>query len=215
MSAQPTECADASLPPHHLRDAQSSDEEFQDFDYDENAYDSDLYIEDEGEQAQQQDQAQARAGSSAGANRPVEPAPIRRYQAPPAPLGADDDSDDDENDRNYAPGGFGGGYASAAGGRAMPGLSRFLNPAAFQPGFGGHAFAKPPASAFRRQYRAYSTAILEVQQGRSYGGGRSNLMFGGKSAWWRFVPLSLLRHKADDVCTAPASRHAAVRARRD
>ncbi|KAG0666585.1 ubiquitin fusion degradation protein [Rhodotorula mucilaginosa] len=158
----------------------SSDEEFQDFDYDENAYDSDLYIEDESEQPQQQDQAQARAGSSAGANRPVEPAPIRRYQAPPAPLGADDDSDDDENDRNYAPGGFGGGYASAAGGRAMPGLSRFLNPAAFQPGFGGHAFAKPPASAFRRQYRAYSTAILEVQQGRSYGGGRSNLMFGGK-----------------------------------
>jgi ubiquitin fusion degradation protein 1 len=69
----------------------------------------------------------------------------------------------------------------------MPGLSRFLNPAAFQPGFGGHAFAKPPASAFRRQYRAYSTAILEVQQGRSYGGGRSNLMFGGKSAWCRFV----------------------------
>lgn len=175
------------MPPHHLRDAQSSDEEFQDFDYDENAYDSDLYIEDESEQPQQQDQAQARAGSSAGANRPVEPAPIRRYQAPPAPLGADDDSDDDENDRNYAPGGFGGGYASAAGGRAMPGLSRFLNPAAFQPGFGGHAFAKPPASAFRRQYRAYSTAILEVQQGRSYGGGRSNLMFGGKSAWCRFV----------------------------
>lgn len=95
-------------------------------------------------------------------------------------MGANDDSEDDENDRNYGPGGFGGGYAAAAGGRGMPGLSRFLNPAAFQPGFGGHAFAKPPASAFRRQYRAYSTAILEVQQGRSYGGGRSNLMFGGK-----------------------------------
>lgn len=56
-----------------------------------------------------------------------------------------------------------------------------INPNAFQPGFGGHAFARPPASAFRRQYRAFSTAILEIQQGRSYGGGRSNLMYGGKS----------------------------------
>ena len=56
-----------------------------------------------------------------------------------------------------------------------------LNPNAFQPGFGGHAFARPPASAFRRQYRAFSTAILESQQGRSFGGGRSNLMYGGKS----------------------------------
>lgn len=56
-----------------------------------------------------------------------------------------------------------------------------MNPAAFQAGFGGHAFARPPASAFRRQYRAYSTAILEIQQGRGYaGGGRSNLMYGGK-----------------------------------
>ncbi|GAA5875600.1 hypothetical protein JCM3774_006114 [Rhodotorula dairenensis] len=154
----------------------SSDEEFQDLDYDENAYDSDLYIEDDD-----QGQAQARADpSTGGANRPVEPAPIRRYQAPPAPLGNDNDSDDDDSGENYAPGGFGGGYATAAGGRGMAGISRFLNPAAFQPGFGGHAFAKPPASAFRRQYRAYSTAILEVQQGRSYGGGRSNLMFGGK-----------------------------------
>ncbi|GAA5989359.1 hypothetical protein JCM10908_001277 [Rhodotorula pacifica] len=157
----------------------SSDEEFQDFEYDENAYDSDLYIE-EDEPAQQRDQAQARAGSSAGANRPVEPAPIRRYQAPPAPLGGNNDSDDEANDPSYGAGGFGGGYAAAAGGRGMPGIARFLNPAAFQPGFGGHAFAKPPASAFRRQYRAYSTAILEVQQGRSYSGGRSNLMFGGK-----------------------------------
>lgn len=32
--------------------------------------------------------------------------------------------------------------------------------------------------------RAYSTAILEVGQGRS-GGGRSNLMYGGKSESWR------------------------------
>ncbi|KAK4704885.1 ubiquitin fusion degradation protein 1, partial [Phenoliferia sp. Uapishka_3] len=57
---------------------------------------------------------------------------------------------------------------------------QYINPGAFQAGFGGHAFARPPASAFRRQYRAYSTAILEVQQGRSYGGGRANLMYGGK-----------------------------------
>lgn len=162
---------------------QSSDEDIREFEYDENAYDSDLYIEDdEGVgQARQQQQGQAQAGSSAAANRPVEPAPIRRYQAPPAPLGGADGSDDDNDGaEDFLPGG-GGGYAGAAGGRRMPGLSRFLNPAAFQPGFGGHAFAKPPASAFRRQYRAYSTAILEIQQGRSYGGGRSNLMFGGKS----------------------------------
>lgn len=162
---------------------QSSDEDIQEFEYDENAYDSDLYIEDdEGVgQARQQQQGQAQVGSSAAANRPVEPASIRRYQAPPAPLGGADGSDDDnEGAEDFLPGG-GGGYAGAAGGRRMPGLSRFLNPAAFQPGFGGHAFAKPPASAFRRQYRAYSTAILEIQQGRSYGGGRSNLMFGGKS----------------------------------
>lgn len=59
---------------------------------------------------------------------------------------------------------------------------RYLNPAAFQAGFGGHAFARPPASAFRRQYRAYSTAILEIQQGRGdHSGGRANLMYGGKS----------------------------------
>ena len=59
---------------------------------------------------------------------------------------------------------------------------RYLNPAAFGAGFGGHAFARPPASAFRRQYRAYSTAILEIQQGRGYQtGGRANLMYGGKS----------------------------------
>ena len=59
---------------------------------------------------------------------------------------------------------------------------RYLNPAAFSAGFGGHAFARPPASAFRRQYRAYSTAILEIQQGRGYQtGGRANLMYGGKS----------------------------------
>ncbi|GJN88646.1 hypothetical protein Rhopal_001612-T1 [Rhodotorula paludigena] len=152
---------------------QSSDEEFQDFEYDENAYDSDLYIED--------DEAAPQASTSA--NRPQEPAPVRRYQAPPAPLAGADDSDDDVINAGPAGlgGAFGGGYAAAANGRGAGGIGRFLNPNAFQAGFGGHAFARPPASAFRRQYRAYSTAILEVQQGRSYGGGRANLMYGGKT----------------------------------
>lgn len=62
------------------------------------------------------------------------------------------------------------------------GLANRMNPGAFQAGFGGHAFARAPANAFRRQYKAYSTAILEVQEGRSWGGGRANLMYGGKSA---------------------------------
>ncbi|BGP13787.1 hypothetical protein JCM10213_006381 [Rhodosporidiobolus nylandii] len=133
-----------------------SDEEFVDFNSDdENAYDSDLYIEDDQPQEQQQ-------------RRPAEPAPVRRYQPPPAPTGDEDDDDD-------AYGGGGGAYAAAAGGS---GLRRFLNPNAFQAGFGGHAFARPPASAFRRQYRAYSMAIREVQQGRG-NGGRSNVMYGG------------------------------------
>lgn len=62
---------------------------------------------------------------------------------------------------------------------------QYMNPNAFQAGFGGHAFARPPASAFRRQYKAYSTAILEIQQGRSYNNGaRSNLMYGGKSQFF-------------------------------
>ncbi|GAA5853707.1 hypothetical protein JCM9279_000283 [Rhodotorula babjevae] len=151
----------------------SSDEEFQDFEYDENAYDSDIIIDDDQPQAQP---------STSGANRAQEPAPVRRYQAPPAPLAGDaDDSDDDVGAAFGRPAtrAFGGGYAGAAGG-AGGGIGRFLNPGAFQAGFGGHAFARPPASAFRRQYRAYSTAILEVQQGRSYSGGRANLMYGGK-----------------------------------
>ena len=72
----------------------------------------------------------------------------------------------------------------------VPG-GRYMNPAMFQAGFGGHAFARPPASAFRRQYRAYSTAILEIQQGRGHlTGGRANVMYGGKST---------LRH-----CSSPA-----------
>jgi len=65
-----------------------------------------------------------------------------------------------------------------------PPLQGYLPPGAFQAGFGGNAFARPPASMFRRGYRAFSTAILEVQQGRGHlggGSGRSNLMYGGKS----------------------------------
>ncbi|GAA5848323.1 hypothetical protein JCM8547_004478 [Rhodosporidiobolus lusitaniae] len=141
-----------------------SDEEFQDFPSDDDgAYDSDLYIDDDDQPQQQQQQS-----------RPQEPAPVRRYQAPPAPLAGGNDSDDDYSAQGVA---YAAAAATAPGGS---GLRRFLNPNAFQAGFGGHAFARPPASAFRRQYRAYSTAILEVQQGRSYSGGRSNLMFGGK-----------------------------------
>lgn len=65
-----------------------------------------------------------------------------------------------------------------------PPLQGYIPPGAFQAGFGGNAFARPPASMFRRGYRAFSTAILEVQQGRGHlggGSGRSNLMYGGKS----------------------------------
>ncbi|GAA6061602.1 hypothetical protein JCM10212_000910 [Sporobolomyces blumeae] len=159
----------------------SSDEEFHD--YDEDAYDSDLFIDDDPPAAAQPQ-----------APRPTEPAPIRRYQPPPAPLAGDDSDEDDEFGRGGARRGggfdgddaFAGAYANAVGSAARPGgaggggLRRFLNPRAFEAGFGGHAFARPPAGAFRRQYRAYSTAILEVQQGRSYNGGRQNLMFGGK-----------------------------------
>ncbi|GAA5931850.1 polyubiquitin-binding protein UFD1 [Sporobolomyces koalae] len=136
----------------------SSDEEFQD--YDEDAYDSDLFIDEDQPRAPPQQ------------SRPTEPAPIRRYQAPPPPLGGGGAGSDDDDELDP--------YAAAAGPAGSRGVRRFLNPNAFQTGFGGHAFARPPASAFRRQYRAYSTAILEVQQGRSYSGGRQNLMFGGK-----------------------------------
>ena len=95
------------------------------------------------------------------ARAPQGPAPVQHYQPPPAPLG--------------------GLFADAAAAAGTGFGGRYTHPGAFQAGFGGHAFARPPANAFRRQYRAYSTAILEVQEGRSYGGGRSNLMYGGKS----------------------------------
>ena len=79
----------------------------------------------------------------------------------------------------------------------------YMNPGAFQAGFGGHAFARPPASAFRRQYRAYSTAILEGQQGRTFNGGRANLMYGGKSEpaeLWLFAPLWLTAFSGQSSC---------------
>lgn len=139
---------------------------------------------------------------------------MRRYQAPPAPLAGDgDDSDDDDGGAFGRPAtrAFGGGYAAAAGGVAG-GIGRFLNPGAFQAGFGGHAFARPPASAFRRQYRAYSTAILEVQQGRSYSGGRANLMYGGKSASPSLSSLVVLFCAL--TCPVSRSRHAPVGSRR-
>lgn len=68
-------------------------------------------------------------------------------------------------------------------------------------GYGGHQFARPPASAFRRQYRAYSTAILEIQQGRGYGtGGRANVMYGGKSEHLnRGISASLIADRT--LCT--------------
>ncbi|PLW37812.1 hypothetical protein PCASD_11313 [Puccinia coronata f. sp. avenae] len=48
-------------------------------------------------------------------------------------------------------------------------------------GFGGHPTMRPPARAFSKTYKAYSTAILEIKQGRGERtGGRSNVMHGGK-----------------------------------
>lgn len=58
---------------------------------------------------------------------------------------------------------------------------------------GGHPMMRPAASSFKKNYRAYSTAILEIKQGRGdHGGGRSNLHNGGKSAWDRtkIMPFS-------------------------
>jgi hypothetical protein len=49
---------------------------------------------------------------------------------------------------------------------------------------------QPSAGVFRRNYNAYSMAILEVQQGRGGYSGRENAMYGGKSA---FLPI-LVRH---------------------
>lgn len=56
-------------------------------------------------------------------------------------------------------------------------------------GYGGHPTMRPPARAFSKTYKAYSTAILEIKQGRGERtGGRSNVMHGGKSDYisWLF-----------------------------
>lgn len=149
---------------------QSSDEEFQDLPSD---YDDD-YQDDDFLIDDDPPVPVARA--------PQPPAPVQYYQPPPAPLG--------------------GLFADIAAPetRLGGGSGRFNHPGAFQAGFGGHAFARPPANAFRRQYRAYSTAILEVQEGRSYGGGRSNLMYGGKS-----------KVTAQDICRCKLTRVIASR----
>ncbi|KAM0754265.1 UFD1-domain-containing protein [Meredithblackwellia eburnea MCA 4105] len=139
----------------------SSDEEFV---YDDGVEDDDFEYNDDDDDShfiQHQPQQQQQQAQN------------HRYQPPPAPLPAAQQAPGRPQrgvPQPPAPAGLGG----------AGGLASFLHPGAFQAGFGGHAFARPPASAFRRQYKAYSTAILESQQGRSYGGGRANLMFGGK-----------------------------------
>ncbi|KAM0792358.1 hypothetical protein ACM66B_005038 [Microbotryomycetes sp. NB124-2] len=109
----------------------------------------------------------------------------RRHQPAPPAFPVQDDDDDDENALmgNLRNAGAGMGFAQAVGGMfgdAAAGARRALHPGAFQAGFGGHAFAHAPAGAFRKSFKAYSTAILEVQEGRSFGAGRKNLMYGGK-----------------------------------
>jgi hypothetical protein len=48
-------------------------------------------------------------------------------------------------------------------------------------GFGGHQGVAAPPRAFLKQYKAYSTAILESKEGRGGLSGRDNVMFGGSS----------------------------------
>lgn len=63
-------------------------------------------------------------------------------------------------------------------------------------GFGGHGHSPAPPSAFNKPYRAYSSAIHEIQQGRGNAGahvtdgGRTQVMFGGQI----MMPPSALRH---------------------
>ena len=64
-------------------------------------------------------------------------------------------------------------------------------------GFGGHGHSPAPPSAFNKPYRAYSSAIHEIQQGRGNAGahvtdgGRTQVMFGGQSG---FFHLSVCFH---------------------
>ncbi|SCV69547.1 BQ2448_2567 [Microbotryum intermedium] len=158
----------------------SSDQEFQDLPSDDDAYedyDPTDFIDDDDDppivapvaSAPAPAPAPTRASGTRSSNSAYQPAPQSYH---------DDDDDDDQDGGGH--GAYGAHQIPTFGQAARHGLGRYINPNAFQAGFGGHAFARPPASAFRRQYRAYSTAILEVQRGRSYGGGRSNLMYGGK-----------------------------------
>lgn len=73
-------------------------------------------------------------------------------------------------------------------------------------GAGGHQGYGPSASAYRQTYRAYSTAILEIQRGRADGvvygtSGRDNVNFGGKSTYWKPLDLIARSHHAT-VCAA-------------
>lgn len=80
--------------------------------------------------------------------------------------------------------GFGGQGAALGGlfgtGVGGPGAGMFG-------GFGAHMNAPAPPSAFNHPYRAYSSAIHEIQQGRGNAGanvidgGRAQVMFGGQS----------------------------------
>ena len=91
---------------------------------------------------------------------------------------------------------FGQGGAGGAFGHALGGL--------FGAGGGMHGM-NPAAGSFRMTYKAFSTAILEIQRGRADGtvygaSGRDNVNFGGKSA---------LRCAAAK-CLAPLCRSAAT-----
>ena len=83
------------------------------------------------------------------------------------------------------PGGIlGGMFGGAMGMGAMGGFM----------GMHGHGGAPAPPSAFNRPYKAYSSAIHEIQQGRGSAGatmasgGREQVMFGGQSESVRCPP---------------------------
>ena len=97
------------------------------------------------------------------------PAPIHQQQQQPAGAGF-----------NPFGGMFGHGGPGGALGNAFGGLFGGA-------GAGAHHGMNPAAGSFRMSYRAYSTAILEIQRGRADGtvygaSGRDNVNFGGKSA---------------------------------
>lgn len=85
-----------------------------------------------------------------------------------------------------AAGGLGGMFQNVFGaGRGGLGGAMFT---------GGHPMMRPAASSWKKNYRAYSTAILEIKQGRGdHGGGRANLHNGGKSASHRLNVVLISR----------------------